>query len=552
MSDFSDADLLQCIPLTARSVLDVGCGTGGLGAAYRRRNPRARLLGIERSLEAAIRAASSLDHVIAADVETQPVYPDWGTDIDCIVYGNVLEYLHDPWEVLRQQAGLLSPSGTMLIRVPNVERWSSSLDPPGERPSARQARSLSLENMRSGLTALGLAPRDVHPVFFDQASATRSGATAAARPNTDTLDAAPRRSRDVPWHYVWRVQSSIRTTMSVAATMLRPVGGVSDVRVGFPMQAMASETNVAAEIMHGPAFRPTGFDGPRIVVFHRPLLSGTWALDLIRGLTSEGFLLITEFDDHPDLFEEMREADQMAFSGVHAVQTTTSALADILRVRNPEVGVFPNAIPALPDIANFLPGRPPTIFFGALNREQDWQPFLPVLNEISVGADTEVGFSIVHDRTLFEALRTSRKTFAPTCDHSTYMSLLGRCEMSLMPLVDTPFNRAKSDLKFIEAGACRVTPLASRVVYASSMTEGQNGVMFSSPDELREKLKQLLAMPHLARGIADGARDYVARHRMLAYQVAPRLAWYRSLWERRAALTKALTQRVPALGSLAG
>ena len=551
MHDLANADLLQRIPLTARSVLDVGCGTGRLGAAYRRLNPRARLLGIERNLEAATRAALCLDQVIAADVENQPVCLEWGTEIDCIVYGNVLEYLDDPWEVLRRQAALLSPSGTMLIRVPNVEHCNSCPDPPGERPGARKARSLSFESMRSGLTTLGLVPRDVHPVAFDQASATRSGATDAARLNVDTLDPAAPRSRDVPKHYVWRVQSRARPTMSVAATMLRPVGGVSDVRVVYPMQAMASETDVAAEIMHAPAFRPIGFDGPRIFVFHRPLLGGAWAVDLIRGLTREGFLLVTEFDDHPDLFEEMREADQMAFSGVHAVQTTTAALADILRLRNPEVAVFPNAIPALPDIANFVPGRPPTIFFGALNREQDWLPFLPVLNEMAAEADTEVAFSIVHDRALFDALRTSRKTFTPTCDYPTYLSLLGRCEISLMPLVDTPFNRAKSDLKFIEAGACRVTPLASRVVYAASITEGRTGVMFSSPDELREKLLQLLAMPHLARGIADGARDHVARQRMLAYQVAPRLAWYRSLWQRRAALTKALTQRVPALGSLA-
>jgi hypothetical protein len=38
---------------------------------------------------------------------------------------------------------------------------------------------------------------------------------------------------------------------------------------------------------------------------------------------------------------------------------------------------------------------------------------------------------------------------------------------------------------------------------------------------------------------------------MLAYQVAPRIAWYRSLWARRAELTAALLARVPALAEAA-
>ena len=47
-----------------------------------------------------------------------------------------------------------------------------------------------------------------------------------------------------------------------------------------------------------------------------------------------------------------------------------------------------------------------------------------------------------------------------------------------MPLADTPFNRAKSDLKFIEAGACRVAALASHIVYANSVEDGRTGLLF--------------------------------------------------------------------------
>ena len=73
---------------------------------------------------------------------------------------------------------------------------------------------------------------------------------------------------------------------------------------------------------------------------------------------------------------------------------------------------------------------------------------------------------------------TPHKRFTPTCDYDTYMALLGQCEISFMPLGDTPFNRAKSDLKFIEAGACRVAALASHIVYADSIEDGRTGLLF--------------------------------------------------------------------------
>jgi glycosyltransferase involved in cell wall biosynthesis len=130
------------------------------------------------------------------------------------------------------------------------------------------------------------------------------------------------------------------------------------------------------------------------------------------------------------------------------------------------------------------------------------------------------------------------------------MALLGQCEISFMPLGNTAFNRAKSDLKFIEAGACRVASLASNVVYSESIEDGRTGVLFHTPDELRDRLLRLVAMPQLARDLGDAARHYVASERMLAYQVNSRVAWYRSLWARRIELTNALYSRMAGLPEL--
>ena len=185
-----------------------------------------------------------------------------------------------------------------------------------------------------------------------------------------------------------------------------------------------------------------------------------------------------------------------------------------------------------------------TLFFGALNREADWEKLMPALNAVAGVVGDRLRFQVVHDRAFFDALESPHKRFTATCDHDTYMDLLGQSEIAFMPLSDTPFNRAKSDLKFVEAGACGVASLASPIVYADSIEDGCTGLLFADAEQLRERLLRLLSMADLARALGEAAREYVTEHRMLAYQVASRIAWYRSLWDRRAELTNALRERI--------
>jgi SAM-dependent methyltransferase len=549
--DLPNTDLLERIPLAARIVLDVGCNGGALGMAYRRFNPRAVLLGIEPDPDAAELAAQRLDQVASVDVERDPLPFALEGSVDCIIYGDVLEHLRDPWAVIRRHAEVLSDDGTMVICVPNVHHWSFAerllrgtwkYEPQGLLDETH-LRWFSLDSMREGLQAAGLVPHDVRARVFDAEKAEAFATAIAPALRNLGVDPSVYAQRAAPLQYIWRALKQPRQLLAVASTMLHPVGGVSHVRVVYPMQALRSDPGVLTQIGASEIVRPLP-DTPHVFILHRPLLSGEQGAKVIAKLLSERWIIVTEFDDHPDHFGMLDAADQLAFSGVHAVQVSTPALAAILRTRNPEVAVFPNTIRALPDPRNFLDPQVLTLFFGALNRERDWAPLMPVLNEVAQKAGGRLRFSVVHDHGFFDALHTPHKQFAPTCDHETYMGLLGQCEISLMPLADTPFNRAKSDLKFIEAGACRVAPVASHVTYGESIEDGRTGLLFHSADELRDRLLRLVAMPELARALGDAARRYVAAERMLAYQVARRIAWYRSLWARRDELNHALQGRM--------
>ena len=208
---------------------------------------------------------------------------------------------------------------------------------------------------------------------------------------------------------------------------------------------------------------------------------------------------------------------------------------------------MPNVLSELPEPANFRDPHRMTLFFGALNRERDVAPFLPVLDEVLAEANGRLAVEVVHDRTVFDALSSPHKRFTPLCDYVRYKALMGACEIAFLPLADNRFNRMKSDLKWIEASGHRLVSIASPVVYGRSIRQGETGLIAGTPEEFGTALRGLLADPAKAKAIADTARTEVAATRMLAHQVARRRAWYDSLWDRRAELDAKLLERVPAL-----
>ena len=133
-----------------------------------------------RIQSAAALAARRLDQVAVVDVEHDPLPFTLDRPIDCIVYGDVLEHLSDPWPVLRRHAEALSDDGSMLICVPNMQHWSFAdrllrgtwkYEPDGLLDETH-LRWFSLETMREGLEAIGLVPHDVSPRVFDAAQCT--------------------------------------------------------------------------------------------------------------------------------------------------------------------------------------------------------------------------------------------------------------------------------------------------------------------------------------------------------------------------------------------
>lgn len=118
-------DLQRHVPASARRILDLGCASGAVGAAIKARQD-AEVVGIEAEPVYATDARRRLDQVVEVDLEE--LAGDAGLverlgRFDCLLAGDVLEHLRDPWKALASFAALLRPGGTAVISLPNVRYW---------------------------------------------------------------------------------------------------------------------------------------------------------------------------------------------------------------------------------------------------------------------------------------------------------------------------------------------------------------------------------------------------------------------------------------------
>lgn len=348
--------------------------------------------------------------------------------------------------------------------------------------------------------------------------------------------------------YLYRLSDFEAPQIRIQASVLKPVGGVNDVRINEPLRALATFPGVISRASR--LEKPISTSGNRlnkVFIFHRPILTLDKGLQVIQKLREEGYLIITEFDDHHSPWPLIEQNKFLNFVGCHAVQTTTEPLAELFGGFNPEVGVFPNQLNQMPGRDLREPSKTSNIFFGALNREKDWAPILPAINKMLQKVSGDYHFNVVFDQKFFDALETDKKSFYPQCAYPEYLNILSEADIALLPLEDNLFNRMKSDLKLVEVAGSGAVPIASPVVYKKSDPEGEFVEFARAGSEFAEKLQKLIedALYRHERQIA--ARNYVRQSRLLHLHVHKRYQWLLGLLERRAELDDLLAARLTAL-----
>lgn len=115
-------EMIPFVPVTARRILDIGCGAGVFAAGLKERSgaPADLMIwGVEMDRSAADQAKQVLDKVLCGDV--QALLPDIPVGhFDAVIMNDVLEHVADPGKLLAAVRTLLAPGGCLVASIPNV------------------------------------------------------------------------------------------------------------------------------------------------------------------------------------------------------------------------------------------------------------------------------------------------------------------------------------------------------------------------------------------------------------------------------------------------
>ncbi len=102
-----------------QTVMDFGCATGYFAQILRRRG--CTVTGLEINRDMAQAAARFCDKVYVADLDfadIKTLLPQ--NHFDVAVFGDVLEHLRNPWQMLKDVKSILKPEGVVVACIPNV------------------------------------------------------------------------------------------------------------------------------------------------------------------------------------------------------------------------------------------------------------------------------------------------------------------------------------------------------------------------------------------------------------------------------------------------
>jgi 2-polyprenyl-3-methyl-5-hydroxy-6-metoxy-1,4-benzoquinol methylase len=115
-------DLMAHVPLDAKDVFDIGCANGLFGELLKKRQ-RCVVTGVDSDSELVNIARARLDNVISGDIE-EIIDREILGRFDCIVCGDLLEHLNNPWKVIGALKRHLKKGGLFIASVPNVANWA--------------------------------------------------------------------------------------------------------------------------------------------------------------------------------------------------------------------------------------------------------------------------------------------------------------------------------------------------------------------------------------------------------------------------------------------
>lgn len=242
---------------------------------------------------------------------------------------------------------------------------------------------------------------------------------------------------------------------------------------------------------------------------------------LLRAYQKErGLKIIVDADDHIKINDDnphkieheatnAPEVIAITMRIADAITTTTTTLAKALRAYNDNVCVLPNYMNIerwdLPKLTN----ESDTIrigWAGSVTHLKDMEmiekPLKRIMDEFS-----QVRLVLVGDPRVGELFKGYPvETMLGVDFHAWPPRLSGlRLDIGLAPLIDSEFNRNKSNIKWMEYGINKVPGVFSKIVYWRKNFDGKLGLVAETPQQWYQCLKNLITNDDLRHDIGENA-----------------------------------------------
>ncbi|MGC9502373.1 glycosyltransferase [Baaleninema sp.] len=535
--------LLYLVPGDAKIVVELGCDRGAFGLRYKRINPRCTYIGIDDNPDAIATAKTRIDRAVLLPYQQLDRLEIPPNSVDCVVFSANLARFVDAVGLLNTARSWLKDNGQLLASIPNPNHWKRILD----RFAGNSVEAFDVATLRKVFAAAHLHIFEMERCRDSSDKAQQLQTQLESVLDTYSIDRSQFAKRSETDAYIVRSLKLVQPLKRLLVQTLMISTMASDrVRVYQPDRLLRTIPGVRpVSKMHNANLKVALPDEEKVFIWQRARLYKNEAPPKQKLLIQSGYLVVVEIDDDPRFWPEHIEQDFITYRSCHCIQTSTEPLAEFLRQFNPYVKVFSNQLPEIPPPRQYADDGRVRLFFGALNREADWQPLIDVVNRVLGEFGDRVGVQVIHDKWFFNALKTPHKAFEPTCPYDRYHELLRACDVALLPLNPTEFNSMKSDLKFIECASHGVTVLASPTVYDRSIVDGETGLLYNSLPEFETKLRRLLQDTPWRRQMADNAYGWVRDNRLLSQHYRERYDWYLEMRSRLPELNQALRQRVP-------
>ncbi len=522
-------------------ILEVGCSAGYFGAALREIGHTVH--GVEPNHNAAEAARTILDSVFEGFIQDYFMqHPD--SRFDVIVFGDVLEHLPEPHEVLVLCRSHLREGGAIVASVPNVAHLS--------------VRAMLLEG-RWDYSELGILDRthlrfftrstliklfsdsayQVHRLHPVRISAEQVDEMCGLNLDPEALKAAALHAKDdraFDFQYVLLAKPVADIEMASGHnSLVDSDGGVrvvcltasldstlTELRLRIPLERWALQNKGSVKLISIYENTAADLKWGDIFIFQRD--AGEYVLGLIKFLKSIGKKVIFEIDDlltnlppflshHADSISANREflIDSLRLSD--AVTVTTSRLGKEFSSYNKNIHCIPNcAERSQQGSANHYEVAPSDVTVMVASSDKVLVDFIvPALRLaqeklsikiVAIGPPGEflanTGLNI---RRVDNMPYAAFKAFVASVDNG----------IGLIPLDESLFSSCKSPIKFFDYSLAGIPSICSNVApYAEHIVNGENGFLVENATESIYSAIEYLALSHSARTkVSQNAFNYV-------------------------------------------